>query len=124
GLSSVERKCWCFIQPRESGSAFVTAKDVKGNAKLPLGGGTLESKTRVQLNLTTSADSREYSPDIVGEITRKILKNGVSVSSQCERTLRVAWNCKIGMIEEIVGFHPQCNFHVFLQLEDLLECEI
>jgi hypothetical protein len=50
-----------------------TAKIVKGNGKHLLRRvlrGYLESKTCVQLNLTPSADSREYSAGIDGEIAR------------------------------------------------------
>jgi hypothetical protein len=64
------------------------------SAKTPL-----ESKACVKLNLTPSAYGGEYSAGIFGEITRWILKNGISVPAQGERTLRVAGDCKIGVVE-------------------------
>ena len=36
----------------------------------------LESETCVELNLTCSADSSEYSADVVGEITGNVFENG------------------------------------------------
>jgi len=73
--------------------------------------GRSESETRVQLNLTPSADSRENSTDIAGEITRNILEDGVSIASKCERALRVAWDCKIWAIKQIVSFRSKRNLH-------------
>ena len=62
-------------------------------------GGRSESETSVQLNLTRSANSGEYSADVAGEVTRYVFEHGVSVPSQAERTLRVAWHCKIWAIQ-------------------------
>jgi len=52
----------------------------------------------LQFNLTPSADSTEYSADVAGQIPRSIFEDSVSVPSQAERTLRVAWDCKIRVI--------------------------
>src|SRR5215469_1756424 len=86
--------------------------------------GALESETCVQLNLAPSTDSREYSSDIVREITRSVFEDGVSIASQGKRTLRVAWHCKIRMIEQIVGSHSKCNLLALRELETLLQRQI
>jgi hypothetical protein len=59
----------------------------------------LETETSIELNLTPGAHRGEYSADVVREIAHWIFENGVSIPSQSERTLRVAWDCKIRMIE-------------------------
>lgn len=84
----------------------------------------LESEACVKLNLTTSAYGGEYSADVFGEITSCIFENGVSVPSQGERTLRVTRDCKIRMIEQIVGFCSKCNLLSFRQFEALLQRQI
>ena len=84
----------------------------------------LEREARVQLNLTPSSYGGEYSADVFCEITCCILEDRVSIPSQGERALRVAWDCKIRMIKQIVNFRSQCNLHTFLQFEALFECHI
>ena len=84
----------------------------------------LEREARVQLNLTPSSYGGEYSADVFGEITCGILENGVSVASQAKGTLRVARHCKIRMIEQIVGFHSNCDLLAFRQLKALLQRHI
>src|SRR5215471_15634365 len=84
----------------------------------------LESEPRVELNLTSGADGGEYSADVFGEITCSILENGVSVSSEGKRTLRVARHGKIRMVEEIVGFRSEGKPRAFGQLETLLQRQI
>ena len=64
----------------------------------------LEREACIQLNLTPRAYGGEYSAHVFGELTCRILENGVSVPSQGERTLGVAGNPQIRMIEQIVGF--------------------
>lgn len=76
----------------------------------------LESEPCAQLNLTTSTDGSEYPADVVGEITRCILEDSVSVPSQGKRSLRVARDCEIWMIEQGVGFRSKRKFHSFHQL--------
>src|SRR6516225_5054548 len=76
----------------------------------------LEGKARVKLNLAPSAYGGEYSADVVGETTRCIREDGISVSSQGKRTLRITWDCKIRMVEQIVGFRSKCNLRAFPQL--------
>jgi hypothetical protein len=89
-----------------------------------LGVTTLESETCVELNLAPSADGSEYSGDVVGKTTRWIREHSVSIPSQRERALRVTRNCKIRMIEEIVGFRSEGKPRTFGQLEALLKRHI
>ena len=42
----------------------------------------LEAEACVQLNLTPSADSREYSTDVAGETPRNVFEDGVSISAK------------------------------------------
>ena len=91
---------------------------------IPFSARRLEREACVKLNLTPSADGGEYSADVVGEVTRCILKDGVSVSSHGKRTLRVTRDCKIRMIQQIVGFHPKRNLLAFWQLEAFLQPQI
>jgi len=95
-----------------------------GRQAIALSAPRLEREARVELNLTPSAYGREYSADVFGEITCCILENGVSVPSEGERALRVARHRKIRMIEQIVGFRPDCNLRAFRQLEALLNRQI
>src|SRR5215467_8995112 len=60
----------------------------------------LEGKTSVQLNLPAGTDSTENPANVGGEITGSVFEYGVSISSQRERALRVAWHCKIRMIDQ------------------------
>ena len=59
----------------------------------------LEREACVKLNLTPGAYGVEYSADVFGKIACCIFENGVSVPSQGKRTLRVAGDGKIGVIE-------------------------
>ena len=83
-----------------------------------------ESEPCVQLYLAPSTDRSKYLADIVGETTRCIREHGISVPSQRERTLRVTRNCKIWMIEQIVGLHSESNLRAFRQLKALLKRQI
>jgi len=80
----------------------------------------LEAEACIQLNLTPRADSREYSTDVARELSRRVVVDSVSISSQRERTLRITRNCKIRMIEQIVDFRSNCDVHAFPQFEDFL----
>src|SRR5262245_30268054 len=84
----------------------------------------LESEPCGQLNLASGADGGEYSADVAGENARSIFEDGVTVPAQGERTLRVARDCEIRMIEQIVGLCSKRNFNGFLQLEALLQRQI
>jgi hypothetical protein len=84
----------------------------------------LESEPSSQLNLTPRADRAEYSANVVGELTRCILENSVSIPSQAKRALSVTWDCEIRMIEQIVRFRAKRDLRAFRQLETLLQREI
>src|SRR5215468_4524965 len=86
--------------------------------------GALESETCIQLNLTPCGDRRKYSADVTGQVPRHIFEHGVSIPSQGERTLRVAWDCKIGMVDEVISFHTERKLLAFRQVEVLLHREI
>ena len=83
-----------------------------------------ESEPCVQLNLAPSADSREDSADVVREITGCVFEYGISIPSQGEGTLRVAWDCEIRAVEQIVSLRSECNLRAFRQFEALFECQI
>src|SRR5215469_12347916 len=87
-------------------------------------GSRLEGKTSVQLNLPAGTDSRENPSDVAGEVTRWVFEHGVSIPSQGKRALRVAWNCKIRSVEQIVGFRAKRNPRAFRQMELFLYREI
>ena len=67
---------------------------------------------------------REYSAGVIREIARWVLEDSVSVPSEAQRPLRVAWDCKIWVIEEIVGLRSKRDLHAFRHLETLLQREI
>ena len=66
-----------------------------------------ESKTSVQLNLTGRTDSTENPADVAREITLCVFEHSVSIPSQGERALRVAWDRKIRAIKQIVGLRSK-----------------
>jgi hypothetical protein len=45
-----------------------------------------------------------------GEITGRILEDGISVTSQGKRTLRVTRNAKIRMVEQVISLRSNRNF--------------
>src|SRR4029077_7633818 len=61
----------------------------------------LENEAKPQLNLTRRIHSREYPAGVIGEITCRIFKDSVSVSSQSNRVLRITGDSEIRMIQEI-----------------------
>jgi len=50
-------------------------------------------------------------------MTRCILEDGISVASQATRILRITWNAKIGIVEQVIGFHSNVNLYVFSNRE-------
>ena len=78
----------------------------------------------MEFYLTRSAYGAEYSADVVRETTPCIREDGVSIPSQRERILRVTRDCKIRMIEQIVGRGSESNLRAFRQLEALLNRHI
>ena len=81
----------------------------------------LESEPSVKLKLTTTAYRGEYSADVVSQIACWTREHGISIPSQRQGTLRVTGDCKIRMIEQVVGFHSKFNSHAFRHLEGLLQ---
>jgi hypothetical protein len=62
------------------------------------------------LNLAASADGGKYPANVVRKIARHILKDGVSVSSQSERTLRITRDDKIRMVQDIENVYSTGDF--------------
>src|SRR5580700_3713612 len=60
-----------------------------------------ESKPAHQLNLPRGAGGGQDLAGVSGEITRRILEDGIPGSSQEKRTLGVTWNTKIGMVKQV-----------------------
>ena len=87
-------------------------------------GSWLEGETSVQLNLPAGTDCTENPADVAGEITHWVFEHGVSIPSQGKRALRVARNCKIRSVEQIVGFRAKRNPRAFRQMELFLYREI
>src|SRR5215470_12831131 len=85
--------------------------------------GRLESKTRVQLDLTPRAHSCEDPADVAGEITGDIFEYGVSIPTQGKWALRVAGYSKVWMIEQVVSFCSKRKRGA-LQFELLVHSEI
>ena len=76
------------------------------------------------MNLTPRTDGTENSADVAGETTRYVFEHGVSIPSEGERVLRVAWDCKIRAIKQIVGFRAKRKLCALRQMEILLYGEI
>src|SRR5215468_8403868 len=87
-------------------------------------GGRSESKTCVQLNLTPRTDGSENSADVAGEITGYVFEHRVSIPSQRKRALRVARDCQIRPIEQIVSFRAKRKLRALRQMEVLLYRDI
>ena len=68
-----------------------------------------ERKPAGQLNLAPGADGGQNLASVIGEITRRILEHGVPVTSQGKRTLCIARNTKIRMVEQVISFHANRN---------------
>ena len=84
----------------------------------------LESQPCVKLNLSRAAHRREYSADIVSEIPLWAREYGISTPSQRKWTLRITGDCKIRLIEQIVGFRAKRDLSAFRQIETFLERQI
>src|SRR5580692_5630132 len=72
-----------------------------------------ERKAADQLNLARGADGCQDLAGVSGEITRRILEDGIPGSSQEKRTLGVTRNAKIRMVEHVIGFHSNPNLLPF-----------
>jgi hypothetical protein len=68
-----------------------------------------ERKPADQLNLARSAGGGEDLACVSGEITRRVLEDGIAVTSHDERILRITRNTKIRVVEHVISFHPNRN---------------
>src|SRR5580698_4663819 len=65
-----------------------------------------ESKPAHQLNLPRRSGGGQDLAGVRGEITRRILEDGIPRSSQEKRTLGVTRNAEIRMVEKVISFRP------------------
>ena len=72
-----------------------------------------ERKPADQLNLARGAGGGQNLARVSGEITGRILEDGVPVASQGKRTLCIARNPKIRMVEQVISFHSNRNLPSF-----------
>jgi len=64
-----------------------------------------EGESADQLNLARGAGGGQDLASVIGEITLRILEDGIPVTSKGKRTLCIAWNAKIRMVKEVISFH-------------------
>src|SRR5580704_26615 len=72
-----------------------------------------KNKSAHQLNLPRRSDGGQDLAGISGEITRRILEDGIPGSSQEKRALGVTRNAKIGMVEKVISFRPNRDLPAF-----------
>ena len=84
----------------------------------------LKGESCVQLDLAGSADSGKYPAGVISKIARRILKNGVAIPAESERTLRITWDSKIRMVQEIERFHSKDDLRLSGYLKGLTDCKI
>ena len=72
-----------------------------------------EPKPASQLNLAAGAGGGQDLAGVGGEIARRILEDGVPVTSQRERILGITRNTKIRMVEQVISFHSNRNLPSF-----------
>src|SRR5580698_2002205 len=72
-----------------------------------------ESKPAHQLNLPRRSGGGQDLARVSCEITRRILEDGIPGSSQEKRTLGVARNAKIRMVEQVISFQSNRNLPPF-----------
>ena len=83
-----------------------------------------ESEPRVQLKLAPGSDRGRYLSDVVSEIASWIFEDRVAVPSQGKGALCICRDCKIWVIEQIVGFQSKRDPGAFPQLETLLQGKV
>ena len=72
-------------------------------------GAPSEGKPADQLNLARGAGGGQDLALVIGEITRRILEDGIPVTSKGKRTLGITRNAKIRMVEQVISFHSNRN---------------
>jgi hypothetical protein len=105
-----------FVAGAERSQDFIMARNQESTSSDPratVGPTTFqrpsERKPTGQLNLAPGADGGQDLACVIREITRRILEDGVTVTSQGKRTLCVARNTKIRMVEQVISFHANRN---------------
>ena len=69
------------------------------------------------MNLARGAGGGQDLAYVIGEITRRILEDGIPVTSQGKRTLCITRNTKIRMVEQVISFHSNRNLPSFRDRE-------
>src|SRR5580658_780438 len=72
-----------------------------------------ERKPAGQLNLAPCANRGQNLACVSGEITRRILEDGIPGTSEGKRALCITRNTKIRMIEQVISFHSNRNLPSF-----------
>jgi hypothetical protein len=96
GLSCLERAARkrCQIISCAEGGGTVAKVNPFGEDRAPS-----ECKPAGQLKLARGAGGGQDLPHIIGKITRRVLEDGITVTSKGKRTLCITRNAKIRMIE-------------------------
>src|ERR1700722_6982061 len=80
-----------------------------------------ERKAADQLNLARGAGGCQDLAGVSGEITRRILEDGIPRSSQEKRTLGVTRNAEIRMVEKVISFRPNRDLPSFSERKLFVE---
>lgn len=73
----------------------------------------LEREPACHLNLASGAGSGLDFAHVIGEITCRILEDGVPVTSKAKRTLCITRNAEIRMVEHVIRFNSNRNPSLF-----------
>src|SRR5580692_3125597 len=80
-----------------------------------------ERKAADQLNLARGAGGCQDLAGVSGEITRRILEDGIPGSPQEKRTLGVTRNAEIRMVEKVISFRPNRDLPSFRDRKILVQ---
>src|SRR5580704_12986775 len=106
-LERVAKRCQIISYADRGGSA------AKINPVRRVSGTPSEGKSADQLNLARDARGGQDSACVIGKITRRILEDGIPVTSQGKRTLCITRNSKIRMVEQVISLHSNRDFPSF-----------
>src|SRR5215467_1822621 len=95
-----------------------------GHGASTVGFWELEDQSCSDLNLPRTADGGEYPAGIIGKVAGTVLKYDIPVSSLGQRTLCIAWDSEIGMIQKVESFCAKGNFLAFAKLKALPEGQV
>ena len=75
----------------------------------PSSDGVLKGETCIQLNLARGAGGVKDLAYVIGEITRRVLEDGIPVTPHGKRALCITRNTKIRVVENVISFHSHRN---------------